>query len=74
VRGPIPATEIALALIFISRSFTRIYQRRAVALYGIAGLRAAEDPGSGVVPTWVSLAAVTGWAGTLIAGIWLIFG
>ena len=74
MRGSITATEIGLAVIFISRSFTRIYQRRAVALYGIAGVRAAQIPGSGVIPTWVSLLAVTGWAATLLAVAWLIAG
>jgi hypothetical protein len=74
VRGPIPVTEVGLAVILISRSFTRIYQRRAVELYGIAGVRAAQTPGSGVIPTWVSLVAVIGWAATLFAAAWLIAG
>jgi hypothetical protein len=74
VRGSIPITEIGLAVIFISRSVTRIYQLRAVELYGIAGVRAAQTPGSGVIPTWVSLVAVIGWAATLLAAVWLVAG
>jgi len=74
VRGSIPLSEIGLAVILISRSFTRIYQRRAVALYGIAGMRAAQTPGSGAIPTWVSLVALIGWAGTLLAVAWLLAG
>ena len=70
----IAVTEIGLAVIFISRSVTRIYQRRAVELYGIAGARAAQTPGSGVIPTWVSLLAVIAWAVTLLAVAWLIAG
>ena len=70
----IPVSEIGLAVILISRSLTRIYQRRAVELYGIAGVRAAQTPGSGVIPTWVSLVALIGWAGTLLAVAWLLAG
>jgi hypothetical protein len=70
----ISVSEIGLAVIFISRSVTRIYQRRAVELYGIAGVRAAQTPGSGVIPTWVSLVAVIGWGATLLAVAWLIVG
>lgn len=70
----ISVSEIGLAVIFISRSFTRIYQRRALELYGIAGVRAAQTPGSGVIPTWVSLVAVIGWGATLLAVAWLIVG
>jgi hypothetical protein len=74
VRGSIPLSEIGLAVILISRSFTRVYQRRAVALYGIAGMRAAQTPGSGAIPTWVSLVALIGWAATLLAVAWLMAG
>jgi hypothetical protein len=74
VRGPIPATEIGLAVIFISRSLTRIYQRRAVELYGVAGMRAAQIPGSGLIPAWVSFVAMIGWTTALLAGVWLIVG
>jgi hypothetical protein len=74
VRGAIPVTELGLAVILISRFFTRIYQRRAVALDGIAGVRAAQTPGSGAIPMWVSLVAVIGWAATLLAAAWLIAG
>jgi hypothetical protein len=70
----ISVSEIGLAVILMSRSFTRIYQRRAVELYGIAGVRAAQTPGSGVIPTWVSLVAVIGWGATLLAVAWLIAG
>ena len=70
----ISVSEIGLAMIFISRSFTRIYQRRAIELCGIAGARAAQTPGSGVIPTWVSLLAVIAWATTLLAVAWLIAG
>jgi hypothetical protein len=70
----ISVSEIGLAVILMSRSFTRIYQRRAVELYGIAGVRAAQTPGSGIIPTWVSLVAVIGWAATLLAVAWLIAG
>jgi hypothetical protein len=68
----ISVSEIGLAVILISRSFTRIYQRRAVELYGIAGVRAAQTPGSGVIPTWVSLLTVVGWGATLLAVAGLI--
>lgn len=70
----ISVSEIGLAVILMSRSFTRIYQRRAVELYGIAGVLAAQTPGSGVIPTWVSLVAVIGWGATLLAVAWLIAG
>jgi hypothetical protein len=70
----ISVSEIGLAVILMSRSFTRIYQRRAVELYGIAGVRAAQTPGSGVIPTWVSLVAVISWGATLLAVAWLIAG
>jgi hypothetical protein len=68
----ISVSEIGLAVILMSRSFTRIYQRRAVELYGIAGVRAAQTPGSGVIPTWVSLLTVIGWGATLLAVAGLI--
>jgi hypothetical protein len=74
MRSSITATEIGLALIFMSRSFTRLYQRSAVAVHGLAGARAAETPGSGVIPAWVSLLAVTGWVTALAAGAFVIFG
>jgi hypothetical protein len=68
----ISVSEIGLAVILMSRSFTRIYQRRAVELYGIAGVRVAQTPGSGVIPTWVSLLTVIGWGATLLAVAGLI--
>lgn len=74
MRPSIPATELGLALIFIARSVTRIYQRRAIALYGIAGARAAQIPGNGVIPLWVSVLAVIGWLTALSAGVWILFG
>jgi hypothetical protein len=74
MRPSIPATELGLALILISRSVTRIYQRRAIELYGIAGVRAAQIPGTGVIPLWVSVMAVIGWTTALSAGIWILFG
>jgi hypothetical protein len=74
MRSSITATEIGLALIFMSRIVTRVYQRGAIAVHGITGARAAEMPGSGVVPVWVSLLALTGWATALLAGAWVIFG
>jgi hypothetical protein len=74
MRSSISAVEIGLALIFMSRSLTRLYQRGAVAMHGLAGARAAEIPGSGVVPAWVSLLALTGWSTALVAGAWLVFG
>jgi hypothetical protein len=73
MRSSISAAEIGLALIFMSRSLTRLYQRGAVAAHGIAGARAAEIPGSGVIPAWVSVLALTGWATALISGAWLLF-
>lgn len=74
MRPSIQATELGLALIFISRSVTRIYQRRAIALYGMAGARVAQIPGNGVIPIWVSLLAVIGWSTALVAGAWFIVG
>jgi hypothetical protein len=74
MRSSITAAEIGLALIFMSRSFTRLYQRGAVAAEGLAGARAAEIPGSGVVPAWVSMLALVGWATALAAGAWLVLG
>ena len=74
MRPSIQATELGLALIFISRSVTRIYQRRAIALYGMAGARVAQIPGNGVIPIWVSLLAVVGWSTALVAGAWFIVG
>ena len=71
MRQLMSVTEIGLAFIFMSRSFTRIYQRRAVELFGAAGARAAEIPGSGVIPAWVSLVAVIGWVVALVAGAFL---
>jgi hypothetical protein len=74
MRPSIPATELGLALILVSRCMTRIYQRRAMALYGIAGVKATEIPGNGVIPVWVSVVAVTGWLTALSAGLWILFG
>jgi len=74
MRPSIPATEIGLALIFISRSLTRIYQRRAIADYGVTGARLGGIPGSGVIPPWVSLLAVLGWLSALAAGAWIVLG
>jgi hypothetical protein len=74
MRASIQATELGLALIFISRSVTRIYQRRAIALYGMAGARVAQIPGNGVIPIWVSLLAVIGWSTALVSGAWFLFG
>ena len=74
MRPSILATELGLALIFISRSVTRLYQQRAIALYGMAGVRAAQIPGNGVIPLWVSVLAVTGWLTALSAGVWILFG
>jgi len=74
MRASVLATELGLTLFFVARSFTRIYQRRAIALYGIVGARAARVPGSGVIPAWVSLLAVTGWSVTLAAGAWMLLG
>jgi hypothetical protein len=71
MRASLLATELGLTLLFVARSFTRIYQRRAVALYGIVGARAARVPGSGVIPAWVSLMVLGGWALALIAGAWM---
>jgi hypothetical protein len=68
MRGSISMAELGLALIFISRSVTRIYQRRAISRYGIAGVRAAQTPGTGVIPLWVSLVAVIGWSTAVVAG------
>jgi hypothetical protein len=74
MRPAIIATELGLALIFISRSVTRIYQRRAIALYGLAGAKVAHIPGNGVIPLWVSVLAVIGWSTALVAGVWILFG
>ncbi len=74
MRTPIPVVEIALAVMFISRSLTRIYQQRAIERDGAAGARAAAIPGSGVIPAWVSFLAVAGWFTTLAAAAALVVG
>jgi hypothetical protein len=75
MRPSITATELGLVLIFISRSVTRIYQRRAIELYGMAGAKVAQIPGNGVIPLWVSFIAVIGWSTALVAaGFWIMFG
>jgi hypothetical protein len=66
MRPSITLVETGLALVFMARSFTRIYYGRAVARLGVAGARAAAVPGSGVIPAWVSLVLLGGWA---VAGL-----
>ena len=74
MRASIQMAEMGLALIFLSRSVTRLYQGRAIAAHGIAGARAAATPGSGVIPSWVSVLALTGWTTALVAELWIILG
>ncbi len=60
------AVELGLALIFLGRSLTRFYFSRAVAQFGAAAVTLAHDPDSEVIPTWVSVVLLSGWA---VAGI-----
>ena len=72
MRVSITATELGLALIFLSRSVTRVYGAAAIARHGVTGARVASTPGSGVIPLWVSLLVVVGWLLALIAGAWTV--
>jgi hypothetical protein len=60
--------ELGLALIFLGRSLTRFYFGRAVAQFGPSAVALARAPEteSEVIPTWVSVVLLSGWA---IAGI-----
>lgn len=59
------AVELGLALIFLGRSLTRVYFARAVAEFG-AAVTLARAPDIEVIPTWVSVVLLSGWA---IAGV-----
>jgi hypothetical protein len=64
----VAATELGLALVFLGRSFTRIYVRRAVAQFGADAIALARMPESDVIPRWVSVVLLAGWAIALVAG------
>lgn len=68
----VAATEFGLALVFLGRSFTRIYVRRAVAQFGADAIAVARLPESNVIPTWVSVVLLAGWAIALVAAGWLL--
>src|SRR5262245_65774582 len=54
------AIEVGLALIFMGRSFTRIYLRKAVARLGVDAAALAQIPASGVLPASVSFMLLSG--------------
>jgi hypothetical protein len=66
----IAVTECGLALVFLGRSFTRIYVRRAVAQFGADAIAFARMPESDVVPAWVSFVFLSGWVITAVASVW----
>jgi hypothetical protein len=66
------ATELGLALVFLGRSFTRIYVRRAVDQFGAHGIALARMPESDVIPTWVSIVLLGGWAIALVSAAGLL--
>lgn len=68
----VAVTEIGLALVFLGRSFTRIYVRRAVAQFGADAIAFVQVPESGVVPAWVSFVLLSGWGITAGALFWLL--
>jgi hypothetical protein len=69
----VSATEIGLALIFLGRSLTRVYFRRAVDRFGMVDAVAlAREPGTGVVPAWVSVVLLSGWVIAAVAACWLV--
>ncbi len=74
MRASIAATEVGLALVLMARSFTRIYYRRAIARFGLAGARAAAVPGTGVIPVWVSLVMLNGYALAMFGTVVLLTG
>ena len=73
VPASVTLTEVGLTLIFVSWTLTRTFQRRALRQYGfIRAVQLAACSG-GVVPVWVSLCNVLGWALALVAGTWVTF-
>jgi len=66
------AIEVGLALIFMGRSFTRIYLRKAVARFGVDAVALAQIPESGVIPAWVSFMLLSGWLIAAAAVGWLL--
>ena len=68
----VAATEFGLALVFLGRSFTRIYVRRAVAQFGADATAFARMPKNDVVPAWVSCVFLSGWVITAFAAFWLL--
>lgn len=72
MRPSVSAAEIGLAFVFIGRSFTRIYLGRAVARLGVPQAYAAATAGTGVIPAWVSLAVVGGWALAVVSALSLL--
>lgn len=66
------ATEFGLALIFLGRSFTRIYVQRAVAQFGADAIAFAHMPERVVIPSWVSVLLLSGWVISVVAGVLLL--
>ena len=68
----VAATECGLALIFLGRSFTRIYVRRAVEQFRADAIAFARMPERDVVPAWVSFVLLSGWVITAVASVSLL--
>ena len=62
-------TEVGLTLIFVSWTLTRRSQRLTLERFGAAtAVRLASR--DEIVPIWVSLCNVVGWALAVVAGTW----
>lgn len=69
----VAATEVGLALIFLGRSLTRVYFRRAVERFAVHPIAAARELATGVmIPAWVSLVLVSGWMIAAVGACWLL--
>ncbi|MCA1853197.1 MAG: hypothetical protein LC647_12595 [Beggiatoa sp.] len=62
MRASVSVVEQGLSLVFIGRSLTRIYCWREVERLQAAGVRARKTPDISMIPAWVSLLVVGGWA------------
>lgn len=58
----VSAVELGLGLILLGRSLTRLYLGIAVERFGPSAAVLARDPDSDLVPTWVSVILLSGWA------------
>jgi hypothetical protein len=59
-------------MIFLGRSLTRLYFHRAVEQFGASAVVLARAPASGLVPAWVSLVLLSGWAIAVLATVALV--